>query len=80
MLLHSLDHCSQRGSNNALVDFTQVACVLHAVMRTLLPQTGYGEALTNLQLWLHGALISYREFDIVGFMICEIEDTILDGI
>jgi hypothetical protein len=41
---------------------------------------GYREATTHIQLWLLGALVSHSEFDIVDFIICEIEDTVLDGI
>jgi hypothetical protein len=46
--------------------------------RTLLPRMGYREATTHIQLWLLGALISHSEFDVVDFLICEIEDTVLD--
>jgi hypothetical protein len=35
---------------------------------------------THIQLWLLGALISHSEFDVVDFLICEIEDTVLDGL
>jgi hypothetical protein len=38
---------------------------------------GYREATTHIQLWLLGALISHSEFDIVDFLICEIEDIVL---
>jgi hypothetical protein len=48
--------------------------------RTLLPRIGYREAATYIQLWLLGALISHLEFDVVDFLICEIEDTVLDGL
>jgi hypothetical protein len=41
---------------------------------------GYREAATHIQLWLLGALISHLEFDVVDFLICEIEDTVLDGL
>jgi hypothetical protein len=41
---------------------------------------GYREATTHFQLWLLGALVSHSEFDVVDFLICEIEDTVLDGI
>jgi hypothetical protein len=41
---------------------------------------GYREATTHIQLWLVGALISHLEFDVVDFLICEIEDTMLDGL
>jgi hypothetical protein len=48
--------------------------------RTLLPRMGYREAATHIQLWLLGALVSHLEFDVVDFLICEIEDTVLDGL
>jgi hypothetical protein len=41
---------------------------------------GYREVTTHIQLWLLGALISHSEFDVVDFLICEIEDTVLDGL
>jgi hypothetical protein len=48
--------------------------------RTLLSWMGYREATTHIQLWLLGALVSHSEFDVVDFLICEIEDTVLDGL
>jgi hypothetical protein len=50
------------------------------VLPQLLPWMGYREATTHIQLWLLGALVSHSEFDIVDFLICEIEDTVLDGL
>jgi hypothetical protein len=41
---------------------------------------GYREATKHIQLWLLGALVSHSEFDVVDFLICEIEDTVLDGL
>jgi hypothetical protein len=41
---------------------------------------GYKEATTHIHLWLLGALVSHSEFDVVDFLICEIEDTVLDGL
>jgi hypothetical protein len=41
---------------------------------------GLQEAATHIQLWLLGALVSHSEFDVVYFLICEIVDTILDGL
>ena len=58
-----------------------VVCLLNDVMRrTLLPRTGFKEGLTNVQQWLLATLASQSEFHIVDFMICEMEDTIADGI
>jgi hypothetical protein len=48
--------------------------------QTLLPWMGYREAATHIQLWLLSALVSHSEFDVVDFLICEIEDTVLDGL
>jgi hypothetical protein len=47
---------------------------------TLLPWMGYREDATHIQLWLLGALVSHSEFDVVDFLICEIEDIVLDGL
>jgi hypothetical protein len=41
---------------------------------------GYKEAATHIQLWLLGALVSHSKFDVVDFIICEIEETVLDGL
>jgi hypothetical protein len=69
------------GSRRSPVDFTPAAKYLYQLMRqTLLPRMGYREATTHIQLWLLGALILHSEFDVVDFLICEIEDTILDGL
>jgi hypothetical protein len=69
------------GSRRSPTDFTTTAKFLYQLMRrTLLPQMGYREATTHIQLWLLGALVSHSEFDVVNFLICEIEDTVLDGL
>jgi hypothetical protein len=69
------------GSRRSLADFATAARFLYQLMRwTLLPQMGYREAATHIQLWLLGALVSHSEFDVVDFLICEIEDTVLDGL
>ena len=41
---------------------------------------GYREATTHIQLWLLGDVISHSVFDVVDFLICEIEDTAMDGL
>lgn len=46
----------------------------------MLPRTGFKEALINIQKWLLGTLISHKVFDVIDFLICEIEDTMLDGL
>jgi hypothetical protein len=69
------------GSRRSPADFTIAARFLYQLMRrTLLPRMGYMEATTHIQLWLLGALVSHSEFDVVDFLICEIEDTVLDGL
>jgi hypothetical protein len=69
------------GSRRSPTDFTTAAKYLfELIRRTLLPRMGYREATTHIQLWLLGALVSHSEFDVVDFLICEIEDTVLDGI
>jgi hypothetical protein len=69
------------GSRHSPADFTPAAKYLYQLMRqTLLPRMGYREATTHIQLWLLGALISHSKFDVVDFLICEIEDTVLDGL
>jgi hypothetical protein len=61
--------------------FHSVAKFLYEFMRrTLLPRMGYREATTHIQLWLLGALIYHSEFDVVDFLICEIEETVLDDL
>jgi hypothetical protein len=45
---------------------------------TLLPCMGYREATIHIYLWLIGALVSNSVFNVVDFLICEIEDTVLD--
>jgi hypothetical protein len=69
------------GSRRSPADCTPAAKYLYQLMRrTLLPWMGYREATTHIQLCLFGALISHSEFDVVDFLICEIEDTVLDGL
>jgi hypothetical protein len=69
------------GSRRSPADFTLAAKYLYQIMRrTLLPRMGYIEVTTHIQLWLLGALISHSEFDVVDFLICDIEDTMLDGL
>jgi hypothetical protein len=69
------------GSRRSPADFTTAVKFLYELMRrTLLPRMGYKEATTHIQLWLLGAFVSHSEFDVVDFLICEIEDTILDGL
>jgi hypothetical protein len=69
------------GSRRSPADFTTAAKFLYELMRrTVLPRMGYREVTTHIQLWLLGAMISHSKFDVVGFLICEIEDTVLDGL
>jgi len=40
---------------------------------------GYNEGITALQQWLLLYIMTGRDFDLVDFFICELEDVILDG-
>ena len=65
----SFDEGSQRSPR----DMTRLTQVLEGAMRrTLLPWVGFREALTHLQQWLLGALVSHSVFDVVDFMLYEI--------
>jgi hypothetical protein len=69
------------GSRCSPAHFTPATKFLYELMRqNMLPRMGYREATTHIQVWLLGALISHSEFDMVDFLICEIEDTMLDGL
>jgi hypothetical protein len=69
------------GSRRSLADFILAVKFLYKLMRhTLLLRMGYREATTHIQLRLLGALVSHSVFDVVDFLICEIEDTMLDGL
>jgi hypothetical protein len=69
------------GSPRSPTDFPTAAKYLYELIRrTLLLRMGYREATTHIQLWLLGALVSHSKFDVVDFLLCEIEDTVLDGI
>jgi hypothetical protein len=69
------------GSRRSPTDFTQEAKFLYELMRrTLLPTMGYREATTHIQPWLLDALVSHSVFDVVDFLIYDIEDTVLDGL
>jgi len=54
--------------------------ILEVLRRTILPRTGYREAITALQQWTLAYILHRRDFDIVDFLLCEIEDTIADGL
>ena len=54
--------------------------VIHGVLRhTLLPRSGYGEALMAPQQWLLSYIFHQMPFDLVDFLLCEMEDIIFDG-
>ena len=60
---------------------TPVARVVHRAIRcTLLPRSGYAEALTAPQQWLLSYIFHQTPFDIVDLLLCEMEDIIFDGI
>ena len=50
-----------------------------ALRRTLLPRSGYPEGFTGLQQLLLLHILTHEPFDIVDFIIAEIEDVITDG-
>src|SRR6266498_2985589 len=60
---------------------TPAACVVHRALRcSLLPRSGYGEALTAPQQWLLSYVFHQTPSDIVDLLLCEMEDIIFDGI
>jgi hypothetical protein len=72
---------SQMGRDALRQTSPQQQSFLYQLMRrTLLSWMGYREAATHIQLWLLGALVSHSEFDVVDFLICEIEYTVMDGL
>lgn len=72
-LIRSKSHCT-------LDDLTPVGQVLNMAIRsTLLPEASFARVSTNIQQWLFGALVSHIVFDIVDFLLCEIEDVISNG-
>jgi hypothetical protein len=54
--------------------------VRRALWKTLLPRIGNAESVTGLQHWLLLHVMTGRPFDIVDFILCEIEDVILHGL
>ena len=59
---------------------TPEAYIVHmALQRTLLPRSGYPEGFTGLQQLLILHILTHEPFDIVDFILAEIEDVITDG-
>jgi hypothetical protein len=59
---------------------TPEAYAVHmALRRTLLPRSGYPEGFTGLQQLLLLHVLTHEPFDIVDFILAEIEDVITDG-
>jgi len=59
---------------------TPVAHSVHLALRkSLLYRIGYNEGITALQQWLLLYIMTGRDFDLVDFFICELEDVIMDG-
>lgn len=59
---------------------TPVAHTIHLALRkSLLFRIGYNEGITALQQWLLLYILTGRDFDLVDFFICELEDVIMDG-
>jgi hypothetical protein len=68
------------GSRRTPASLTPIARVLDAIVRrTLLPRLRYREGLTRMQLWVVHHLISQIPFDLWDLMLCEIEDTLVEG-
>ena len=68
-------------SSRALTRLTTEARVVHnALRRSLLPRMGGGEAVTSIQQWLLLHIMSHTPFDIVDFLLCEVEESIADGV
>ena len=61
-------------------NLTPVAHTIHfALRKSLLFRIGYNEGITALQQWLLLHIMTGRDFDLVNFFICELEDVIMDG-
>ena len=59
---------------------TPEAYAVHmALRRTLLPRSGYPEGFTGLQQLLLLHILTHEPFDLVDFILAEIEDVITDG-
>ena len=59
---------------------TPEAYTVHmALRRTLLPRSGYPDEFTGLQQLLLLHILTHEPFDIVDFILAEIEDVITDG-
>jgi hypothetical protein len=68
------------GSRHTPASLTPLARVLDAIVRrTLLLRLGYREGVTRMQLWVVHHLISQTPFDIWDLMLCEMEDTLVEG-
>jgi len=62
-------------------DLTPLAAIiLEGLRRSLLPRTRNPGTLTALQQWLLSYMLMKEPFDIVDFLICEIEDVIAEGL
>lgn len=54
--------------------------LLELLRRTFLPRTGNRDAITTLQQWTLAYIICQQQFDLMDFLLCEIEDVIIDSI
>jgi hypothetical protein len=57
----------------------EVRVIHNALRHSLLPRIGNAESITSLQQWLILSIFTHQPFDIVDFILCEIEDVIADG-
>lgn len=60
---------------NALGNF-----LLEILCRTILPRTGNRESITTLHQWVLSYMVRWIPFDLVDFLLCEMEDVIADRI
>jgi hypothetical protein len=57
------------------------AIVVHRALRkTLLPRIGNAKSIISIQQWLLLHVMTSRPFNIMDFVLCEIEDVILDWV
>lgn len=54
--------------------------MLELLRRTLLSRTGNKDKITSLQQWLLSYIVCRQPFDLVDFLLCEMEDVIADSI
>jgi hypothetical protein len=62
-------------------DLTGLAAQIHRALRkSLLSRVGFREGLTQLQQLLLATILHQQQFDVVDFLICEMEDVIANSL